>query len=211
MAKRPSGQEARARILDAASEQLRREGPRGLRLDAIAEELGISRQAILHHFGTRDDLIAAVVHRALERLHLEIAGGLSVLSDHDRGSAVLVERAFEVIVDGGYGRLLAWLALEYDKRELPFGGNEELLSMLAQLSHRIRERDVGPSEFKDTLFTFVLSAYAILGTAVFEEGVFRSAGLEQDACARAEFREWLSGLLVSHLEGGRRRQGGRDD
>ena len=56
-----SGEEARARILDAAGEQLRISGPSGLRLDPIAEELGVSRQALLHHFGTRDGLIAAVV------------------------------------------------------------------------------------------------------------------------------------------------------
>jgi AcrR family transcriptional regulator len=200
MAKRLSGEAARIRILDAASAQLRAEGPRGLRLDAIAAELGVSRQAILHHFGTREGLIAAVVHRALEQLQRELAGGLSVLSDHELGSGVLVERAFEVIVDGGYGRLLGWLALEHEPSDLEVGANEKLLAILAQLSHRIRERDVGPSDPKDTLFTFVLSSFAILGAAVFERGVFTSAGLDQDPEARKAFRTWFTSLLVAHLQ-----------
>lgn len=201
MAKRLTGEEARARILDAASAQLTAEGPRGLRLDAIAEELGVSRQAILHHFGTRDGLIAAVVQRALERLQAELAGGLLALSDHERGSQVLVERTFEVIVDRGYGRMIAWLALEHDGRELDlFGTDQQLLATLAQISHALREKDVGPAEFRDTLFTFVLSTYAILGSAVFEKGVYRSAGLSDDATAHKEFRAWLSALLVAHLE-----------
>lgn len=202
MAKRLSGEEARARILDAAEEQLRASGPSGLRLDVIAKKIGVSRQAVLHHFGTRDGLIAAVVHRALERLQIELAGGLSVLSDRESGSKVLVERAFEVVVDGGYGRLLAWLALEHQDEKLDaFAGDEKKLAMLAQLSHSIREREIGPRDYRDTLFTFVLSTYAILGSAVFEEGVFRAAGLADDPNARADFRKWLSGLLVAHLEG----------
>ncbi|MCZ7683461.1 MAG: hypothetical protein M5U28_33605 [Sandaracinaceae bacterium] len=73
--------------------------------------------------------------------------------------------------------------------------------MLAQLSHRIREREIGPRDYRDTLFTFVLSTYAILGAAVFEEGVFRAAGLEDDPSARADFRRWFTSLLVAHLEG----------
>lgn len=200
MAKRLSGEEARARILDAAEAQLREEGPSALRLDVIAKKIGVSRQAVLHHFGTRDGLVAAVVHRALERLHLELAGGLSVLSDRERGSTVLVERAFEVVADGGYGRLLAWLALEREQLETP-GDDAKSLAMLAQLSHRIREREIGPRDYRDTLFTFVLSTYAILGAAVFEDGVFRAAGLEDDPSARADFRRWFTSLLVSHLEG----------
>lgn len=204
-AKRLTGEEARARILDAASAQLTAEGPRGLRLDAIAEELGISRQAILHHFGTRDGLIAAVVHRALERLQAELAGGLLALSDREKGSQVLVERTFEVIVDRGYGRLMAWLALEHGDAEMDlFGAETPLLASLAKISHAIREQELGPTELRDTLFTFVLSTYAVLGSAVFERGVFRSAGIADDPNAHKEFRAWLSALLVEHLEGKRR-------
>jgi AcrR family transcriptional regulator len=201
MVKRLSGEEARARILDAAVDRLRADGPGALRLDAIAKELGISRQAILHHFGTRDDLIAAVVHRAFERLERELIGGLSVLSDRERGSAVLVRRAFDVIVDGGYGRLLGWLALEHRDPERSFGArSEHVLESLARMSQQIREREVGPADYRDTVFTFVLCSYAILGSAVFEEGVMRSAGLEGDPSARTDFREWLSSIIVAHLE-----------
>lgn len=201
MAKRPSGEEARTRILEAAEEQLRAAGPGGLRLDVIAKEIGVSRQAILHHFGTRDGLIAAVVNRALERLHMELAGGLRVLSDRERASGVLVQRAFEVVVEGGYGRLLAWLALEHQGEELDAFASTGQLAMLAQIGHGIREDEHGPSDYRDTLFTFVLTTYAILGSAVFERGVFRAAGLEDDPNARADFRAWLAGLMVAHLEG----------
>jgi len=98
--RRLSGEEARARILDAAGEQLRITGPSGLRLDPIAEELGVSRQALLHHFGTRDGLIAAVVQRGLDDLQTELATALAGLTDLGENPGRVLERAFEVIVDG---------------------------------------------------------------------------------------------------------------
>jgi AcrR family transcriptional regulator len=201
VAKRLSGEEARARILDAAEAHLRAEGPRGLRLDGIARSIGVSRQALLHHFGTRDALIAAVVNRALERLQRELAEKIGGWSEVDRGSGALLERVFEVVVDSGYGRLLGWLALEHEGGSLDhFAGDLRPIATLAQMSHAIREREVGPRDPRDTLFTFVLSTYAVLGSALFERGVLRSAGLEDDAGAPGEFRRWLADLIVAHLE-----------
>lgn len=173
----------------------------GLRLDPIADELGVSRQAILHHFGTRDGLIATVVQRALEDLQTELAEALAGLTDRQADSAKVIERSFEVIVDGGYGRLLGWLALEHgDHTKMLLEVGERPLAILAGLSHAVRERDVGASDPRDTLFTVVLSVYAILGSAVFERGVFRAAGLDEDPKARDDFRAWLTRLLVGHLE-----------
>lgn len=199
--RRLSGEEARARILDAAGEQLRSAGPSGLRLDPIADELGVSRQAILHHFGTRDGLIAAIVHRALDDLQTEMAQALGGLTANDADAGRVIRRAFEVMVDGGHGRLLGWLALEHgDHTKMLLDVGEHPLKVLAQITHGVRERDLGPRDERDTLFTVILSVYAILGAAVFEKGVMRAAGLEDDDGARDEFRDWLAKLLADHLE-----------
>ncbi|MEC7524727.1 MAG: TetR/AcrR family transcriptional regulator [Myxococcota bacterium] len=205
--RRLSGEEARARILDAAGEQLRISGPSGLRLDPIAEELGVSRQALLHHFGTRDGLIAAVVQRALDALQGELAAALADVSLEDDPGRV-IGRAFDVVVDGGYGRLLGWLALEHgDHSKLLLGEGQHPLAILAQLTHAAREREAGPADPRDTTLTVLLACFAILGAAVFEPGVLRAAGLQDDDRARADFRDWLAKLLVAHLE---RREGGTE-
>lgn len=196
--RRATGEEARARILAAATDLLRKAGPEGLRLSALARELGVSHQAILYHFGSREGLVEAVVHGALESLQAELAGGLRVLDDHERGAAKLLERAFEVLVDQGYGRLLAWVALGKDDAD--FGDLPRQIELLARLSQAIRERDIGPAEYRDTLFTVVLLAYTLLGASVFERGVMSAAGLAGDPGARDEFREWLGKLVVAHLE-----------
>jgi AcrR family transcriptional regulator len=196
--KRLSGEEARSRILDAAVVQLREHGPQGLKLTAIADELGVSHQAILHHFGSRDGLLAAVVRQAIEGLQAELVGGLRTLDDHDRGSEALLDRAFDVMADQGYGRLLAWLALADSETELQ--GDHMPLAMMADAAHALRERDNPGHDRRDTLFTVILLSYAVLGSAVFEPGVFTAAGLDDQPDAQRQFRAWLRDLVVRHLE-----------
>ena len=196
--KRATGEEARARILEAATDLLSKAGPEGLRLSVLARELGVSHQAILYHFGSREGLVEAVVHGALESLQSEMAGGLRVLDDHERGAGKLLERAFEVLVEQGYGRLLAWVALGKDDAD--FGELPRQIELLAKLSQAIRERDIGPAEYRDTLFTIVMLTYTLLGASVFERGVMSASGLADDPSARRDFQEWLGKLVVEHLE-----------
>jgi len=195
--KRLSGEEARSRILDAADKELRKAGPDGLKLTVLAKELGVSHQAILHHFGSRDGLVAAVVSRALENLWAELTGGLRVLDDHERGTGVLLDRAFEVMVDQGHGRLLAWLALGDPEGELQ---DDQPLALLSAMTHGLRERDHGPRDARDTAFMIILLSHLVLGMSVFERGAFVAAGMGEDAAAKAAFRTWVRDLVVRHLE-----------
>jgi AcrR family transcriptional regulator len=197
--RRLTGEAARERILDAAVEKLRAGGPHALTLATLAKELGVSHQAILHHFGSRDGLVAAVVKRALDNLQAELQGGLRTLSDHDRGGEALLDRAFEVLVDHGHGRLLGWLALGGEAEEL-LAQDEKPLEIFARLAHAIRERDVPDAPpYRDTLFAVMLCSYVLLGVSVFEKGTVRAAGLEAEPQS-AEFRRWFRDLVVAHLE-----------
>ena len=58
---RRSATQARELILEAAESQLSRFGPDSLRLKQLAADVGMSHPAILHHFGSRDGLVRAVV------------------------------------------------------------------------------------------------------------------------------------------------------
>jgi AcrR family transcriptional regulator len=51
--------DGRARILEAAIQQLEEHGEASLRLAAIAERAGVALALITHHFGSRDGLVAA--------------------------------------------------------------------------------------------------------------------------------------------------------
>src|SRR5262245_18554336 len=78
---RRSAEEARARILSAAERELMRVGPEGLRLTELARELRVSHPAILHHFGSREGLVAAVVQQAMRSLSADLLAALTAVKD----------------------------------------------------------------------------------------------------------------------------------
>jgi AcrR family transcriptional regulator len=52
-----------AAVLDVAAEVLGARGYAGMTLDEVARRLGVTRQAILHHFATKQTLLKAVLER----------------------------------------------------------------------------------------------------------------------------------------------------
>src|SRR5271165_2303383 len=93
--RRRTGEEARSAILDAAERLLVASGPAGIRLQEVAADVGVSHPTVLHHFGSREGLLEAVVARALESLH---AGLLAAVQTSPPGSdkvEALLERVFE--------------------------------------------------------------------------------------------------------------------
>src|SRR5437762_3432659 len=106
---RRTSEEAREEILAAAEKMLSKQGPQGLRLQELAEEVGVSHPAILHHFGSREVLMKAVVARAVKTLQDEL---VTALSGVDEPSPIaLVESVHETLSTRGHARLMAWLNL----------------------------------------------------------------------------------------------------
>ncbi|WP_171109834.1 MULTISPECIES: TetR/AcrR family transcriptional regulator [Streptomyces] len=68
------GVERRRAMVDAAIELFARQGVRGTGVAAIAERAGATPSAVIHHFGSKDGLVQAVLEeadrRALERLSI---------------------------------------------------------------------------------------------------------------------------------------------
>jgi AcrR family transcriptional regulator len=58
---RPGGPERRVAILEAATELFGQHGYRGTGLHALAKKVGISTTGILHHFGTKEALLSALI------------------------------------------------------------------------------------------------------------------------------------------------------
>lgn len=196
---RLTGEEARARILDAALSRLRKVGPDGLRLTRLAKELGISHPAILHHFGNREGLVVAVVRRALGALDAELKGGLRVLDQEpeaERGAEALIDRAFDVMGDGGFGRLLIWLGLAGEGEQ---AAGHLSLQALAAMIHAMRTRDGSKAHSEDTLFMMITAAYVVLGASVFGDLMLASVGLGDDPEAKLRYRRWFKDVFLSHL------------
>jgi AcrR family transcriptional regulator len=56
-------------ILDGAVALIEREGPGALSMRRLGASLGVEAMAIYHHFGSRDELLAAIADRLLRPLH----------------------------------------------------------------------------------------------------------------------------------------------
>jgi AcrR family transcriptional regulator len=59
-------------ILDAAESQLTAEGADGMTVATIAQEAGITRGALYFYFGSKNEVLAALVERAVAELRGEI-------------------------------------------------------------------------------------------------------------------------------------------
>ncbi len=85
------------RILNAAIELLYREGYVAATTHKIAEEAGVSRGAMLHHFPSKDDLMLAVVRAAHERDSVSLRAGLAEINDPQERYFALPDLAWEVM------------------------------------------------------------------------------------------------------------------
>ena len=63
---RPSGSDARARIIAAAEALALERGPGNISIEAVAARAGLSKGGVLYHFPAKADLLAALVSRHIE-------------------------------------------------------------------------------------------------------------------------------------------------
>jgi len=194
--RRRTAEDAREAILAAAERHLIEGGPAALRLADLATEVGVSHPAILHHFGSREGLVKAVVARAVRSLQAEL---LAALGTGPPAGAGLLDRVHEVLATRGHARLMAWLLLAgYE----PFDTDEMRTQWRAIIdaTHATRTRVAkgAAPPLEDTAFMNVLSALAMFGLAIAGPETFQLAGLGRGARVEARFRAWLAQLLAEH-------------
>lgn len=201
---RRTADDARELILDAAEAQLARQGPDSLRLVQLADEIGMSHPAILHHFGSRDGLVRAVVERTARRIEAQVFATLRGDLGDDQAVS-LMERLFRALADEGHARLLVWMYLSgHDVDPVGYGVR---MQHIAQTIHAMRVAGgacgATKADAEDTLFTVLLAGLALFGNAIAGDALRTSAGIgdDVDAGANGRFLTWLAKLLREHLEG----------
>jgi AcrR family transcriptional regulator len=191
--RRRSSDEAREAILDAAETQLRTVGPGGIRLQEVARVVGVSHPTVLHHFGSREGLVEALVARSLERIQAGLFDAVDAQPGTD-GIASLLEQVSKQMKADDRARSFLWLALA------GYGPGLKGLAVkpLAEAVHEVRRhKRQGTGKrlppFEDSWFSVLLPALALLSLSVLEEeGVAEFDGVR--------FRAWLAKLVHRHLE-----------
>lgn len=191
---------AREIILDAAEKRLVVVGPSGIRLQEVAADAGVSHPTVLHHFGSREGLVQAVISRALRAITATLVETIAASSGDEGQFEEILENVAVSLERTGYARVILWLLLEGH----PMGAPESSLREVVDATHALRlRRSSGGKKPKreDTARAIVLAAMALIGGSVLAPSLLENAGLESDARTITPFRRWLAGLLRAHLDG----------
>ncbi len=97
--------EAQRLILDAAETLLRKFGSDAVSVRAVAAKVGLTDAAVNHHFGTRADLLEALLRHGGRRLKAELDAALLKWGETDRSASGLVTVLTNLYADGGYADL----------------------------------------------------------------------------------------------------------
>lgn len=188
----------RLRTLEVASASFADRGVAATSLDDLARKLGVTKQTILYHFGSKDGLLAEVVRAGAEELFAELSAALdSSEPGWDRVEAS-VRAAFALAV-----RRPELLGLLREVSRLGPPSSDAVIEVLAPLVERsVRALDAGMDEgrFRRSDPRLVLvSAYAATTGVVTEGEVLRAVGLELDLRVAARLRRTTLDFLRAAL------------
>lgn len=198
--RRLDAETSRGTILDAAEAQLVDVGPGGLRLQDVAEAAGVSHPTVLHHFGSREGLVQAVVARSLHRINADLVGAIAASSGDEEQLQAMVARTGETL-DRGHARVVLWLALAGHEVDGAGVGLSEVVD--ATHAFRLSRTPEGttPPTREDTARTVVLATLALVAGSVLGPTLLENAGLSGGPRGAQGFRRWLARLLLGHLAG----------
>jgi hypothetical protein len=98
------------------------------------------------------------------------------------------ERLIRELVEAKRGRLYSLSAGD--------GAPKRHSSLLVRVAHEWRTAAAGPADIEDTRRLVLLSAMALVGDAVFGEGLVESFQLGEGKQGRRAFRAWLAEFLL---------------
>jgi AcrR family transcriptional regulator len=190
--RRRTVEEARAEILAAATSILRDEGPAGIRLKDVAQRAGLSHPTVLHHFGSREGLLDAVVAQSMESVHLGLQEGLKA-APGEHNVRKLLDFVSSQLQESG--RTLLQLSLAGHGSGVDGLKLDQLVEMIHALRKHMRaERGAKAPTREDTYFTVLLAALSLLSLSVLET--------QSRTIDGKRFRAWLAKVMHHHLERG---------
>ncbi|MGH1491247.1 MAG: TetR/AcrR family transcriptional regulator [Acidimicrobiales bacterium] len=186
------------RAIRAATVAFAGKGVAGTSLDGLAAELGITKQTILYHFGSKDGLIAAVLTDAAEQLLVELQSAVDQSEPGWDRVETTVRASFALALQRPE---LLGLLREVNRLGSPW--SEKMLDLLQPLVDRAigdltNGMEVGRFQPGDPQMVLV-SAYAVVTGVVSDVEVLRAVGLELDLRVAARLRRTLLSFLEAVL------------
>ena len=191
------GVDTRQRILDGATESFGTDGYDATSLDALAAALGVSKQTVLYHFGSKDRLLEATIDHAASELMMLVEKRIADTSGWPAVEAV-VSAVFRVAT-----RRPALLGLLREVMRLGAPWSTRASTALDPLVVRARdwlasEMDAGRMRRTDPRLLLVSAYSTVMGVAT-EVEVLRAVGIEPTLRATVARRRELIDFLHSAL------------
>lgn len=192
--------ETRERILDAALVSFADRGYEATSLDALAAGLGVRKQTILYHFGTKDALLEAVIDASAADLADALERALAKAGPGFQRVEALVKTTFRLAA-----RRPELLGLLREVSRLGPPATTRLMDALDPLIERARafleaEMDAGNMRRQDPRLLLLSSYSTVIGVAT-EVEVLRAVGVEPTVRSllrrRDELVEFLRSALVA--------------
>ncbi len=190
--------ETKHRALDAATVAFAARGVAATSLDGLAAELGVTKQAILYHFRSKDGLVEAVLTAAAEDLMSQLQSAIDISAPGWDRVVATVRAAFAVAVRRPE---LLGLLREVSRLGRPWS------AMLLDVLQPFVDRAVAELESGMALGRFrageprlvLVSAYALVTGVVTDAEVLRAVGLELDLRVAVRLRRTLLSFLEAAL------------
>ena len=186
------------RALAAATVAFASRGVAGTSLDWLARDLGVTKQTILYHFGSKDGLVSAVLSSAAQDLVRELQSAVDVSEPGWERVVAAVRASFALAV-----RRPELLGLLREVNRLGTPWSEMVLELLRPLIERAVDDltdGMASGRFQPGDPQMVLvSAYAVVTGVVSDAEVLRAVGLELDLRAAARLRRTLLSFLEAVL------------
>lgn len=188
----------RERILDAALTTFGTRGYEATSLDALAAGLGVTKQTILHHFGSKERLLDAVTDRSAEELAAVLEAALAAAGPGFAKVEALVRAVFRLAA-----RRPELLGLVRELSRLGPAAAGRLAHALDPLVERARsflehEMAAGTVRRQDPSLLLVSAYSTVIGVAT-EVEVLRAVGVEPTVRSLIRRRDELVGFLRSAL------------
>lgn len=186
------------RILDGALVSFGTRGYDGTSLDALAAAVGIRKQTILHHFGSKERLLGALIDRSAAELAVTLNGALATAGPGFERVEALVRAVFRLAARRPE---LLGLLREVSRLGPPAAGRlTEALDPFVARARAFLEAEMarGAMRAQDPRL-LILSAYStVIGVAT-EVEVLRAVGIEPSARSLIHRRNELLAFLRSAL------------
>jgi TetR/AcrR family transcriptional regulator, transcriptional repressor for nem operon len=179
------------RVLDAAEALVQQRGYNGFSFDDIAQQVGIRKPSLYHHFASKGALGASVARRYTDRIGERLAAIEAKHADAPRRLAAYADVFAQAYAQDRRLCLCGMLGAEADA--LPDPVRDEVARFFAQQLEWLT-RVIGEGQQSKTLRAGPRAAELALGLLAALEGamvVGRGSGSDGEAAVRRVARTWL--------------------